>query len=188
MSPLYQVEPVHLRQEIWEQGHITPWQLLRICSWKAAKGSLGYLCLNDEAAVIDRTTAACRHLGWTKDLDVGKADTDWDRWQDSVASAIGSKKNGTGLLGLDGVGYPVATAVLCIINPMAFPVLDIYALRGVYGPAVKRTSRYEGQQQYRTFAEDLIKADLGVDPTASIHARDQAAMRRGMAGAGPQQA
>src|SRR5665811_2363890 len=59
--PTYQIEPIELRAQIWDRGHVEPWELLRICAWKSARG-LAPLSLNDEQEIRDRTRDACQEL------------------------------------------------------------------------------------------------------------------------------
>jgi len=179
-KPGYQVEPVGLRDGIWERGYITAWELLRICAWKSAKG-VALLSLNAEAEIEERTRNACTQLRWLKDADALDPSTDWDRWTESVRLAIGAKKLGTGLLGLSGVGYPVATAVLCILNPRTFPVLDRWAVAGLYGDDRKSVS-YERAARYSEYAQDLVRAGSSQQLGASsIHELDQLFMNAAMA-------
>lgn len=184
-KPAYQVEPVDLRPTIWERGHVEPWELLRICAWKSAQG-LANLAMNDEEDIRSRTRNACSALREFQQHDVLAAPPNWDHWQERVAVAVGAKKARTGLLGLHGVGYPVATAVLAILNPAAFPVMDRWAVRYLYGTEVRPAS-YEHAAKYRTYAEDLVYARDALipgqnDSPSSIHDLDQQAMRRGMDG------
>lgn len=163
-----------------------PWELLRVCAWKSARG-LANLALNDERDIRDRTEQACEVLMEFRNHDVLRAKTDWDHWQEQVRLAVGAKRQRTGLLGLHGVGYPVATAVLATLNPAAFPVLDRWAVNYLYGPEV-RPARYEYAHMYRAYAADLVEARQTLEraanrPIDSIHRLDQQAMRMGMDGA-----
>lgn len=178
-TPKYQLEPTDLRDEIWSQGHIKPWQLLRVCAWKSAKG-LAPLSLNSETEIIERTRAACDAVLWARDLDVMVDDVPWDRWEESVKLAVGSERAGSGLLGLDGVGYPVATAILCILNPKAFPVLDRWAIVGLFGSGGGRPQSYYRGTKYREYTQRLLEGRQTSDAT-TVHGLDLEAMRRGMA-------
>lgn len=175
--PAYQVEPVELSSGIWTRGRATAWEFLRICAWKSAR-NLAHLPLNSEALIQERTEHAVTSLRWAQNLDVRDADTDWDRWEASAREAIGSSAAGTGLLGLRGVDYPVATGFLCILNPAAFPVLDRWAIRDLYGPDEPPRRHYRAAA-YRAYASALLAK--GGAPGLNIHELDQAAMHRGMA-------
>jgi len=178
-KPKYQVEPTHIKKGIWERGHIEPWELLRICAWKSAQG-LASLSMNDEELIRERTAAACVALEQLHDTDVLATEPDWPHWEDAVRTAVGSKDAATGLLGLSGVGYPVATAILCIMNPKAFPVLDRWAIVGTFGSDVLPLRKYCTAAGYRSYAEALAgRADRR--DGASIHELDQDAMHRAMA-------
>lgn len=175
--PAYQVEPVELRPLIWKRGYATPWELLRICAWKSAK-DLAYLPLNPESLIEERTGQAVDALRWAEHLDVRTEPPDWDRWQESVRLAVGSAASATGLLGIKGVNYPVASAFLCILNPQAFPVMDRWALLDLYG-GVMRPERYYNAASYMAYTEALVRSAAQSD--WSVHQLDKAAMERGMA-------
>jgi hypothetical protein len=55
-------------------------------------------------------------------------DADWADWQQTVNAAIGwvagHGEPSSGLLSLKGVGYPMASAVLDILDPDVWPVID----------------------------------------------------------------
>ena len=178
--PKYQREPVELRDLIWTRGLIEPWELLQICAWKSAKG-LAPISLNDEAIIRDTTAKVCEVLRPMRELDVLAGEPDWRRWEQGVGRAIGSKVNGTGLLGLAGIGYAMSTAILCILNPSAFPVLDRWAILGVYGGVDKRSMLfYEHAARYCEYAQDLASRSREATNAKNIHEVDQHFMRAGM--------
>lgn len=179
----YQERPDHLRPLIWHQGHITPWQLLRIVSWKSAKG-VALLSLNDEESIETVTAGSLQAVAGFRDRDIVAEpldDEEWSRWELAVRTAIGSKKAGTGLLALAGVGYPVATAVLCLTAPTAFPVIDKWAVQGVFGPDVARRNGWHRGAAYRAFARTLATS-AALDGRGNVHERDQFVMQRMMDG------
>lgn len=133
--PSYQHEPFHLREAIWSRGYMTALQMLRIAAWKSARG-LALLTLNDEDLIRLRTADAFDAIRPWRAADVLNAPVDWDAWREMVAHAVGSKQGQTGLLALEGVGYPMASAFLALLAPAAFPVIDRWAVHGVYGPTI----------------------------------------------------
>ncbi len=176
--PTYQQEPIWLRDGIWASGHIEPWDLLRICAWKSAKG-LAPLSLNSEEVILAATTNACTALEPLHDHDVLIDETDWSDWETRVKAAIGTEDR-TGLLALQGVGYPIATAILCILNPRAFPVLDKLAIRDLYGADARSMSYYAHGARYCRYTRDLIAHRRSDVHSRTIHSIDQALMRRAM--------
>jgi hypothetical protein len=176
--PEYQTEPTWLAKDIWQRGHITPWELLRISAWKSAK-ALAPISLNSEDAIIERTTETLGHLAPLHGFDALGPDPDWDLWQDRVAWTIGDHSKRTGLLGLHGIGYPTATAVLCILNPSAFPVIDKWAVAAIYGPR-ERPQRHYRTEAYRRFAQALMARATDFPDVQNIHEIDQRLMNAAM--------
>jgi len=116
-KPGFQTEPIELRNAILARGHIEPWELLRICAWKSAKG-LAWLTLNTEDEIRNYTREAITALnasgGTTDVLNGSLSEDDWNAWETKAGELIGAEaKHGgpSGLLRLHGVGYPVATAI-----------------------------------------------------------------------------
>ena len=174
--PSYQHEPFHLREAIWSRGYMTALQMLRIAAWKSARG-LASLTLNDEDLIRLRTADAFDAIRPWRAADVLNAPVDWDAWREMVAHAVGSKQGQTGLLALEGVGYPMASAFLALLAPAAFPVIDRWAVHGVYGPTI---GNYQTSLVYTDFAQALA-ARRGCFATANtIHELDQAVMTAAM--------
>lgn len=165
---------------LWEQGHVTPLQFFRIAAWKSAQ-NLAELTINQEKDFVDRTGDAMTAILPFRNSNVIQESVNWDEWQRVVATAVGSKKLRTGLLGLQGVGYPVATAILAVLAPNSFPVMDRWALSEVFGisESAARSAKYHKAAAYRQYTERLVHTD---DKEAicltSIHARDQLFMSR----------
>jgi hypothetical protein len=174
-KPAYQREPEELRDEIWAAGQITPLQLFRIVAWKSAKG-LAPVSLNSEEDIKRWTSNALEATSRWRATNVLTDTIDWDEWEYAAGTAIGASKqavgdaNKSGLLALDGVGYPVASAILGLLLPKAFPVIDKWTILGVYGPKAKNWQR---KVVYRNFTERLVEvAELSPSCT-SIHEVDQ---------------
>ena len=53
--------PKTVPEAAWARGHLTPLEFLRIAAWKSARG-LGWLSLNAEGAIEQRTEAAISYL------------------------------------------------------------------------------------------------------------------------------
>jgi len=94
--------PAPLVAKFWEQGEISPFQLMRVVAWKSAQ-PLAELSLNDEDLIRDRTRSAMLAIGQFRGSNVVTQQVDWQLWRDAAASAIGDERAGTGLLGLRGV-------------------------------------------------------------------------------------
>ena len=176
----YQHEPKCLSDGIWQRGWITPWELLQISAWKAANANLASLSTNTEEAIVERTAEVITHLMPLRQFDALAPTPEWQRWQEQASWAIGSDARRTGLLGLAGIGYPVATAVLCILNPRAFPVMDKWAIAALHGPN-ERPSDHYGATPYRAYAEALVARQSRFPACSTIHEIDQALMNQGRA-------
>lgn len=182
-KPAYQTEPDQdFRSLLWQQGHITPLQFFRIGAWKSAKG-LANLSMNSEdefRTITERSMAAIKEVAHH---DVVTDKVDWDEWQSAVAEAVGSKAKGTGLLGLVGVGYPIATALLCILSPKSFPVMDRWAVQSITSERFAKSSKWMRSAKYRVFTEGLASSQSNAFSSCStIHERDLVLMERGMKG------
>jgi hypothetical protein len=186
----YQEEPTSsLARNAWARGHLTSLELLRIAAWKSARG-LAWLSLNTEEDIESQTATAIDHLrAWRGRQMAGVADPDlWSRWEGTARSAIGIHAE-TGLLKLSGVGYPMATAILTILDPEVWPVMDKLAVRSVFGspPPDTSPSAWRWQRQwadaYACYARHLAvvgRRCWGAE--LNIHKLDQRAMRASMKG------
>jgi hypothetical protein len=167
--------PAALVARFWEQGEISPFQLMRVVAWKSAQ-PLAELSLNDEDMIRDRTRAAMRAIGQFRGVNVVTQQVDWQVWRDAAATAIGAERAGTGLLGLRGVRYPVATAILAVLLPEVFPVMDRYAIAGVFGCSVKEgaSAKWHRADKYRDYCQLLAACERAdVQQIRSVHERDQ---------------
>ncbi|WP_156656010.1 hypothetical protein [Mycobacterium sp. 852002-51971_SCH5477799-a] len=178
----YQEEPGDdIRESIWETGRLSALQMFRVAAWKSARG-LPSLTLNTEDAIATRTAAAMSAIASWRDRNVLKEEVDWGVWRSAAATAIGSKADRTGLLGLEGFGYPMASAFLSFLVPTAFPVIDRWTVEAVYGAnIVKKTGVWHRSRVYAHFAQELVeRQDLFAD-AQNIHRVDQTVMNRAMA-------
>ena len=129
----YQAEPDdHFRKSLWDNGHFSPLEMFRLAAWKSAMG-LASLTLNSEDAIVDTTRVAMGALADWRGVDVFSGEVDWTALRETAATAIGSKTDRTGLLSLEGFGYPMASAFLSFLAPGAFPVIDRWTVDAVYG-------------------------------------------------------
>ena len=175
--PKYQEAPIELREQVWAAGSFTPLQLFRVAAWKSARG-LASLTLNTEQDITDRTSGALDAIRSWKGVDVLRQEVDWDDYRQSVATAMGVKGE-TGLLALSGFGYPMASAFLAILAPEAFPVIDKWTVKAVYGRDL--TIGLQKAAVYTHFARRLIEVAPSFDRELStVHAVDKAVMEAAM--------
>jgi hypothetical protein len=86
--------------------------------------------------IESRTRASIDYIQhWKGQRVVGLTDQAlWDDWRETARHAIGVAATRKGLLGLEGVDYPVATAILDILDP------DVASNRSVGRPDSIRNS------------------------------------------------
>jgi hypothetical protein len=121
----YQIRPSYVAASAWNRGYLKPLELLRIAAWKTGQG-LGSMTVNTEYDIKRRTGAAMASTQhWKGRRVVGLTEQAlWDDWRETARRAIGVAATRKGLLGLKGVGYPMATAILNILDPDVWPVID----------------------------------------------------------------
>ena len=161
--PGYQEEPVHLGYLIWEKGFITPWQLLRIASWKSARG-LGNLSLLEPRNIEVATGATVQAASPYRHATSPPSDDAF--WQ-------ASEEAWRHLDDLYGVDLPLASAVLCILNPCVWPVVDRRAAESVFGAPVH--PRFDFYRAYITRLAELLLEHAEIK---TVHELDQALYRR----------
>jgi hypothetical protein len=186
----YQEEPVFLVDGILERGNISPWELLKIVSWKSAKG-VAFLSLNTEAEIVEFTSETVRVLttwSWPYGalIDGNMNDEAWNLWEEWVGQVIGAdqkhseSRRATGLLRLHGVGYSVATAILAFLKPEVFPVMDKWAVETIFGEGASR-KRWQHKSKYREYAQLLVNPQIeDLQKVATLRGRDQKAMQLAM--------
>lgn len=175
--------PWWVGDEAWarDDPHLAPLELLRVASWKSGQG-LGWLSLNPPGFIEQRTAEVMVHLKpWVGQDLVGNADSRvWDDWLEAAWNAIGQKQ-GPGLMGVRGVGFPQATAVLCILNPRVWPVIDRWAVKTIFGPHDEGSLKPRIWQRgvaYQSYAKCLANQwAANFPPGLSIHDLDVEAMR-----------
>lgn len=136
----YQVRPSSIAASAWNRGYLKPLELFRIAAWKTGQG-LGYLTLNTERDITSRTGAAMASIQhWQGRWVVGLTDHAlWDDWRETARLAIGVAATHKGLLGLEDVGYPMATAILDFLDPDVWPVIDRWAVQTAFGTQLDGT-------------------------------------------------
>ena len=169
--------------QIWSRGYLTGFDLCRIGAWKSAQ-SVALLTVNDETQIEIVTRKSLTAIREFREVDVVNDVVDWGSWRVAVSTAIGQsrKKPATGLLSLYGVGYPMATALLAVMAPRAFPVLDKWALSQTIGipPREAGASRWHTAETYMGYCKQLATDDRAEFKGLSIHQRDQWMMNRGI--------
>lgn len=174
--PKYQTPPTWIGPRAWGQGHLTGLQVLRIAAWKNAR-SPALLTLLSEKKFHEVTAAAMEHMAPLRGRPAmgSRPDDYWEEWGNAASWAMGTKDE-SGLLRLKGVGYPVASAILCILDPEVWPVIDKWSVRTVSG-VPGRPTRWYGWKGYRAFARHLADEGPTFWPEAkTIHDLDQRAM------------
>jgi hypothetical protein len=133
----YQGRPDRITDKAWDRGYIEAFELARIAAWKSAI-SAAAVTVNEPEEIEACTRAAISVIRpWLGRKGTELAgDADWGDWQRAANAAIGwvgRRGPSSGLLSLKGVGYPMATAILDILDPNVWPVIDIWAAKTVFG-------------------------------------------------------
>jgi hypothetical protein len=182
----YQIRPSEIATLAWDRGYLKPLELLRIAAWKSGQG-LGSLTVNTERDIESRTGASMECIQHWKGRRV-VALTDqalWDERRETARRAIGVAATRKGLLGLEGVGYPMATAILDILDPDVWPVIDQWAVQTVFGTRPDGTLWPARQWQcavaYEAYARHLAtEGAKRWGSSYSIHQLDVEAMKASM--------
>jgi len=176
----YQQRPSELRDVLWAQGHIDVLSLFRILAWKSAKG-LASATTNEPGRIEEVTREVLQRLRSYKDAESPPSDeTFWAATHDVLVGPDGK----SGLFGLHGLRIPTASAVLSILNPSVWPIIDRWAYAALFDVSPRRASQLIGWfDEYRAYHHKLT-ALLPKFPDLSIHQLDQFAMNAGMRGEG----
>ena len=174
----YQQRPSHLRDVLWAQMCIDPLSLFRILAWKSAKGLAG-ATMNAPGRIEEVTTEVLRLLLPYKDESrPPRSEEFWAATHDALVGPDGK----SGLFGLHGLRIPTASAVLSILNPGVWPIIDRWAYSALFGvtpqQATAKMGWFDNYRQYLERLDDLRSSF----PTKSIHELDQDAMNAGMQG------
>jgi hypothetical protein len=135
----------------------------------------------EEIGACTRATMAVIEPWRGKKATALGADAEWDDWRQTAnrGHRLGRPQKGTasGLLSLKGVEYPMATAILDILDPDVWPVLDKWAAMTVFGDIPSRycATRYAAYARHlATEGARHWNADL------SIHRLDEKAQLASM--------
>jgi hypothetical protein len=180
----YQKRPDWIADKAWNCGYIESFELTRIAAWKNAQG-VAAITVNKPGEIEACTRAAMSVIEpWRgKTATALDTDADWADWQQTVNAAIGwvagQREPCSGLLSLKGVGYPVASAILDILDPDVWPVIDRWAAKTVFG---SKPSRYCAAR-YAAYARHLATEGTRCwGAGLSIHELDEKAQAASMNG------
>lgn len=186
----YQDEPSAIAEAAWKRGYLTPLELLRVGAWKEARIPAA-ISVNPNGRIEEVTGNTIRTLdeaGAREWKPLGEAsDLFWDEYAAILRQVVGSSYDHSGLYGLDGVRYPVASAILYILVPSVFPVIDRHAVRAIFGSpsegaAVPSTQtwwyRHVVYVAYARHLATIVHARL---PRLSFHGLDVRAQDAGRA-------
>jgi hypothetical protein len=157
----YQKRPEDVSARAWRRGYLTPLDLFKVAAWKTGQG-LGSLTLNTEEAIVVRTRAVvdCVRHWHNRPISADANDAMWEDWRETARHAIGAAANQSGLLGLAGVGYPMATAILDILDPDVWPVMDRWAVLTIFGTRPSGQpwpgSRWQCASAYEAYTRHLV--------------------------------
>ncbi len=170
-------------ETIWSRGYLTGFELARIAAWKSAQ-SVASITVNSEEQIRDCTQKLLSRISEFRTVDVIGDEVDWAQWRECVGSAIGRKaRPSSGLLQLQGIGYPMATAVLAVLAPTSFPVMDKWAIAEIFSVHPQEASKTKWHKavnyvEYCRHLVDVMRPEFASH--MNIHERDQAVMRAGM--------
>lgn len=170
-----------------ERGYFLGLEILRIGAWKSARG-LALLTLNTEEDFRSVTGGAIRAIAQLRNrtaLDNANDDEYWAEWMEVAGQAAGVSQE-SGLMKLQGIDYPMASAILAILDPDVWPVLDRWACSTVFGPDAvpgkqQLPARLRRKAKYAVYARHLVTQGHRCWPNAeTIHDLDQIAMAASM--------
>ncbi len=182
----YQYYPVGVCRRAWACGFVSAHDALRVAAWKQARIPAA-MSVNPPLQ-IERVTAAamaklrasgCQH--WQPFGN--QAPAFWQSYEDLVRDVVGAKSGRTGLYALDGLGYPMASAILCVLDPTMFPVIDQHAVRAIFGTEPDGsdfgTKKWYCARVYAAYARHLATVVHNQWPAHTFHRLDVEAMRAG---------
>jgi hypothetical protein len=182
--PEFQIRPCWIADKAWDRGYIEAFELARIAAWKSAR-SVAAITVNEPGEIEACTRAAMSIIQtWRgKRATELAADVDWCAWKQTANAAIGwvggQGEPSSGLLSLHGVGYPVASAILDILDPDVWPVIDRWATKSVFENPLSHycATRYAAYARHLA-TEGAKRWDAGL----SIHELDMKAQSASMPG------
>jgi len=168
--PDYQTEPKHLQELIWQRGFIQPWELLKIAAWKSANGNLAWLSLNTPETIEGITGTVLDFVRDYRDANASALRDNEDGWARFVTATENALGSTSGMRQLHGVRLPMASAVMAILNPLAWPVIDRWSAKTVFAPVPRDLDRF---RYYRIYMQRLVEIHDDRDEWRSIHELDQ---------------
>lgn len=184
MSKNYQRYPFGVRKRSETLGYMTAFDVLRVAAWKSARlpAALSVNSPSHIEQVTQQTIARLRQSECRSWSPLGnRDDAFWKRYEDLIRLLVGAKSDRTGLYALDGVQYPTASAILCVLDPHLFPVIDKWAIRAIYGTRSngKDHTKIHCASVYTHYARTLATAIHVRRPAKTIHNLDVRAMSIG---------
>jgi hypothetical protein len=179
----YQLRPSWVSDRAWDRGYIEAFEIVRIAAWKSAI-SAAAITVNKPEDIEDCTRAAISIIRpWRgRKKDELASNVGMPAWRQAANDAIGwndRKGSSCGLLSLKGVRYPMATAILDILDPSVWPVIDKWAAKTVFGtvPAHYCAARYAAYARHLA-----IEGAARWGAELSIHQFDEEAQLASMPG------
>jgi hypothetical protein len=180
--------PSELAEAAWERGHIEPWDLLRITAWKAAI-TPAWLSVEDPRRIVSVTAAVIKVLKPYRRAVAAEVLFDSPdggaAFLEATREGIGRTQKGAqdgGLRSLWGIRLPAATAVLTILNPSAWPVIDRWAVTTIFSDPPRILDSVD---HYLTYLRRLAALQQHQYPDLTIHEVDLQAMGLGRKGEEP---
>ena len=182
----YQQYPVGVSRRAWACGFVSAHDALRVAAWKQAHVPAA-MSVNPPLRIEAVTASAmaklrasgCQHWKPLGNQTPGF----WRSYEDLVRDVVGAKSGRTGLYALDGLEYPTATAILCVLDPRMFPVIDQHAVRAIFGTQSDgsdfKTNKWYCARVYAAYARHLATVVHHQWPTHTFHRLDVEAMRAG---------
>lgn len=189
----YQCYPHGIRETAWKRGHMTALEVLRVGAWKQVMVPAA-MSVNTEKQIEDVTTELMKVIKGARKWSVlgNTSPKFWAKYRTVVAEAVGAESTQTGLYGLAGVRHPAASAILCILDPERWPVIDQHAVRAVFAPRPSGrdhpSNTWYCATVYTAYAQHLATVGHACwGPGLSIHEIDVKAQALGKSrGPGPQ--
>jgi hypothetical protein len=183
-GPPYQEPPTDQAEASWERGYIDAWDLFKMLAWKSANANLAYLSTEDPDRIHTVTATAIATLRPYRHANAFTLRGDAARWEEFRDATYAAVTEPSGLRALGGVGMPTASAVLALLNPRAWPVIDRHAANALFDspPGDERRRRFD---TYWAYVEGIVTIGPHVYPGATVHAIDNALMALGRNGGRP---
>jgi hypothetical protein len=184
----YHEYPSGIGKRGWAVGLLSSLDAIRIGAWKQAliPASMSVNKPGHIEAVTGALIGTLRSSGCRTWHPLGNnSDAFWKSYEDLVRLIVGSKRAKSGLHGIEGVEYPTASAILCVLDPMMFPVIDKHAVRAIFGTRPDgtdfKTDQWYCATVYAKYARHLATEAHRRWPDLYLHKWDLQAMWAGQA-------